>query len=140
MRMLALSILVLAACGGDDDNSNNNKIDASIKIIDAPKPIDAPPLPPDAPPVPPDAATPMNIATACDHACTALAACFMEPPDPDCNAGCAADLADCTTMQVATIDACSTELCGDIKNNMSPLLTCITNVTCVDMAVMNPRK
>jgi hypothetical protein len=143
MRKLALSIVLLAACGGDDNN--NKPIDASVqvidapKLIDAPKPIDAAVVPPDAPPDAPPA-TPMNIADACAHACTALSACFMEPVEPDCNTGCAEDLADCTAQQVATIDACSTELCGDIKNNMSPLIDCIVAVSCVDMAVAFPRK
>jgi hypothetical protein len=134
--MLALSILVLASCGGDDDNSNNNKIDASIKIIDAPKPIDAAiDAAPDAPPP-----TPMNILTACMHACDAISVCVMEPFGQECYDECAEDLADCSDAQVATIDACSTELCGDIKAEMSPLITCIMNVACVDMAVAFPRK
>jgi hypothetical protein len=135
MRTLALSILVIAACGGDD--SNHKQIDASIKIIDAPKPIDAAvDAVPDAPPD----ATPMNVVTACMHACDAIGVCVMEPFGQECYDECAADLADCTAAQVMAIDACSTEMCGDIENKMSPLLTCIQNVACVEMAVAFRRK
>lgn len=137
MRIVLLSVL-LFACNDKDSGSH---IDASVKLIDAPKVIDAPNVPMDAPPdAPPDAA-PMNVVTACMHACDAIAACIMEPSgDPDCYAGCQADLADCTAQQVATIDACSTEMCGDLKNDMSPLLDCIIAVSCVDMAVTDLRK
>jgi hypothetical protein len=136
MRTLALSILLLVGCNKDD---NNKQIDASMtpidaaKIIDAPKPIDA------AVDAPPDAPN-MNVVTACMHACDAFSVCAMEPLGQECYDECAEDLADCTAQQVAAVDACSTELCGDIENKDSPLLTCITNVTCVDMAVAFPRK
>ena len=135
MRTLALSILLLAAC----DNDNNKQIDASVtpidapKIIDAPKPIDA------AVDAPPDAPN-MNVVTACMHACDAISVCAMEPLGQECYDECAEDLADCTAQQVATIDACSTEACGDIENKDSPLLTCVINVSCVDMAVAFTRK
>lgn len=138
MRTLALSILLLASCTKDD----NKQSDAGIHVIDAPKLVDAPTPIDAAPDAPPDAppATPMNITTACDHACAALAACFMEPADPECNTECATDLADCTAAQVMTIDACSTEMCGDVANNMSPLVDCIAAVSCIDMAVTFERK
>ncbi len=123
MRTLALSILLLAACDKDEPK----QADAAIKVIDAPKPIDA------AIDAAPDAPN-MNVVTACMHACDALAACFMEPADPQCNTRCQTDLADCTVEQVAAVDACSTEMCGDIQNNDSPLITCITGVSCVEMA------
>jgi len=134
MRILPLLVL-LFACSKDP----NSHVDASVQVGDS-KLIDAPKPPVDAPPDASPDATPMNIVTACDHACTALAACFMEPPDPTCNTECAEDLFDCSAQQVAAIDACSTEMCGDIKNNMSPLLDCIMGVTCVDMLVKDLRK
>jgi len=132
MRTLLL-LVVLVACSKDPKSHVDAAVQVDSKLIDAPKPIDAPPD------VSPDA-TPMNIVTACDHACTALAACFMEPPDPTCNMQCAEDLFDCSAQQVAEIDACSTQMCGDPKNNMSPLLDCIVGVACVDMLVTNLRK
>lgn len=92
-----------------------------------------------APDAPPDAPN-MNVVTACMHACDALGVCFMEPADPGCYTDCQTDLADCTAQQVAAIDACSTEMCGDIQNNMSPLITCIMNVSCVEMATAFQRK
>jgi hypothetical protein len=133
MRILPLLLVVLVACSDDPKSKVDAAVQVDSKLIDAPKP------PPDAPPDAAPDATPMNITTACDHACTALAACFMEPPDPGCNMGCAQDLADCTAQQVAEVDACSTQMCGDITNNMSPLIDCITAVTCVDM-ITNLRK
>jgi hypothetical protein len=131
MRTLALSILLsplaLAACDKDDPK----RVDAAITIIDAPKPIDAAI---DSPPPPPDAPN-MNVVTACMHVCDAIAVCLMEPVEPDCYSGCAEDLGDCTAQQVATIDACSTEMCGDIKNEMSPLFDCVIAVPCVNGAM-----
>ena len=126
---IAILVFLLAACSNDSDNK---KVDAAVvivdsKIVDAPKPIDA------AVDAPPDGPK-MNIVTACTHACNAIAACFMMPPEPDCQMGCEEDLADCTDPQIATIDACSTEMCGDIQNGMSPLIDCITAVSCVQMA------
>jgi hypothetical protein len=137
---IALSIpvsILLAACGNDP----SPRTDAGIHVVDA-KAVDAKPIdaavdaPPDAPP---DAA-PMNIVTACMHACDAIATCIGQPPDQDCYDGCQTDLADCSAQQVATIDACSTQPCGDIENNMSPLLDCIVAVSCVEMAVTGSRK
>lgn len=130
MRTLAVSILLLSAC----DNDEPKHVDASITVVDAPKLVDA------APDAPPDAPN-MNVVTACMHACDALAACVMEPADPSCYMDCQADLADCTPQQVRTVDACSTEMCGDIANNDSPLVNCLTAVTCVEMAVAHfPRE
>lgn len=82
----------------------------------------------------------MNVVTACMHACDAIAACFGEQPEPECCSDCATDLADCTAQQVAAIDACSTEACGDIEAEDSPLLTCITQVSCVEMALRQRRE
>ena len=76
----------------------------------------------------------MNVVTACMHACDAIGVCVMEPLGQECYDECATDLADCTDAQVAQIDACSTEMCGDIENNMSPLIDCIVAVQCVEMA------
>lgn len=132
MRLALLSVL-LFACNSDPDSH----IDASVHLIDAAKSIDAPPPPP--PDAPPDAPN-MNVVTACMHACDAIGVCIQMPVDPDCYMGCQTDLADCDAQQVATIDACSTEMCGDIKNNMSPLFDCITAVSCVDMALTGSRK
>jgi hypothetical protein len=128
MRILA-ALLLIAACHKDD----NKSIDAAVHVFqDAPKQIDAP-KPIDAPTdSPPDGAS-MDIVTACDHACGALFACLMMQPDPGCTMGCQTDLADCTAQQVQTIDACSSQECGDIENNMSPLIDCIAAVPCVDM-------
>jgi hypothetical protein len=135
MRILALSILLFAAC----DNDNNKQIDASIKIVDAAKLIDAPKPIDAAVDAPPDAA-PMNIVTACMHACDAIGVCLMEPVEQECYQECAADLADCSAADVAAIDACSTQPCGDLKAEMSPLLDCIIAVPCVNMAVAFQRK
>lgn len=129
MRTLALSILLLAACDKDDPK----QVDASVKVIDAPIAIDAPKPIDAAIDAAPDAPN-MDVVTACMHACDAIAACVMQPPDQECYMECQQDLADCTAQQVATIDACSTEMCGDLKNNMSPLLDCIVAVSCVEMA------
>ena len=132
MRFLALSILLVAACGKDEPKH----VDASVTIGDA-KPIDAAvDAPPDAPP---DASN-MSVVAACMHVCDALGVCFMEPTDPECYSDCQTDLADCTAQQVATIDACSTEMCGDIEDESSPIITCITNVACVEMAVALRRR
>jgi hypothetical protein len=130
MRTLALSILLLAACDKDEPKH----ADASVKVIDAPPADAAVDAAPDARPDAPADAPNMDVVTACMHACDAIATCVMQPPDPDCYMGCQEDLADCTAQQVATIDACSTEMCGDIKGKMSPLLDCIIAVSCVDMA------
>ena len=130
---IVLFTLLLVACGKDPETHT----DASIHIVDA-KSIDA--APPDAAPdAPPDAPN-MNVVTACMHACDAIAACFSMQPQPSCYSECATDLADCSAQQVATIDACSTEQCGDIQNNMSPLIDCVTAVTCVQMALTSSRK
>ncbi|HEY5950222.1 MAG TPA: hypothetical protein VIV40_32225 [Kofleriaceae bacterium] len=139
MRTLLLSILIsssLIACSKDADNH----IDASIHVVDA-KPVDgAPDARPDAPPdAAPDAPN-MNVVTACMHACDALGVCVMMPADADCYSGCAEDLVDCTDAQVAAVDACSTEACGDIQNNNSPLITCLTSVSCVELAFKDSRK
>ena len=136
MRILALSILLFAACDKDD---NNKQIDASIKIVDAAKAIDAPKPIDAAVDAPPDA-TPMNIVTACMHACDAISVCVMEPLGQECYDECAVDLANCSAAEIATIDACTTEECGDVKGEMSPLLDCIIAVPCVDMAVAFRRK
>lgn len=130
MRTLALSILLLAACDKDDPK----QVDASVKVIDAPIAIDAPKPIDAAIDAAPDAPN-MDVVDACMHVCDALFVCVMQPPDPDCYTECQQDLADCTAQQVATIDACSTEMCGDIMNKMSPLLDCVIGVSCVDMAV-----
>jgi hypothetical protein len=124
---LTLLVVLLVACGNDP----KPHADASITLADA-KPIDA------AIDAPPDAGPSMNITTACMHACDAIATCFGEQPDPDCYSECAVDLADCTDQEVAAIDACSTEECGDEKD--SPIITCITQVSCVDMAATSLRR
>jgi len=132
MRIVLLSVL-LFACNKDPES----QIDASVHLVDA-KSIDAPP---DAPPDAAIDAPNMNVVTACMHACDAIAVCVGGPTgDPGCNMGCQTDLADCDARQVATIDACSTQMCGDIENNMSPLFDCITAVSCVEMAVTGSRK
>ena len=133
MRLLIVCLIVLAGCDGDKDNKKPDAGTIDAKLVDAPKPIDA------AIDAPPDAPN-MNVVTACKHACDAIGVCFMEPADQDCYDECAVDLADCTAQQVATIDACSTEMCGDIENQMSPLIDCITAVSCVEMAIAFPRR
>ncbi len=130
MRTLALSILLLAACDKDEPKH----ADASVTVIDAPPADAAVDAVPDARPDAPADAPNMDVVTACMHACDAIATCVMQPADPDCYMGCQEDLADCTAQQVATIDACSTEMCGDIINEMSPLIDCIAGVSCVQMA------
>ena len=128
---LVLASLLLIACSKDP----KAQIDASVAPLDA-KPIDAAiDAAPDAPPDAPN----MNVVTACMHACDAIGVCAMEPPEPDCYSECAEDLADCTAEQVATIDACSTQECGDLDED-SPLLTCIIGVACVDMAITGLRR
>jgi hypothetical protein len=122
MRSALLSLLLLAC--GDAPKPNT---DASITLIDAHM-IDA------TVDAPPDA-TNMNVVVACMHACDAVFACSGEQPAPECYSECATDLADCTDQQVAAVDACSSEECGDLKSDDSPLLTCITQVSCVDYAV-----
>jgi hypothetical protein len=118
MRIALLSLLLIA-CSKDPQPST----DASIHIADA--------TPPNTPST--DAPS-MNVTTACLHACDAISACAVgRPTDPDCNVECVEDLADCTDEQVATIDTCTSEPCGDIENNDSPLFTCITAVSCVGM-------
>jgi hypothetical protein len=140
MRSALLSILisvvpsvVLVACHKDPEA----KADAAIHIVDA-KLIDAAvDAPPDAPPD----ATPMNIVTACMHACDALGVCIQQPVPQDCYSDCQVDLSDCSTEQVAAVDACSTQDCGDILNGGdSPLINCISAVTCVEMALARPSK
>ena len=130
MRTALLAIL-LVACSKD----SGSRTDASVHVVDA-KAIDA--APPDAPPDAPN----MNVTAACMHACDALATCIGQQADPECYSGCATDLADCSVQQVATIDACSNEQCGDLQNNASPLLDCITAVSCVSgpMAMTSPHK
>ncbi len=130
MRTLPV-LLLLAACSKD----SKSNLDASIQIIDS-KPPDAPvDAPPDAPP---DAPVPMNIVTACDHACTAVGACVMMTPPPSCYSECATDLLDCSAQQIAAIDACSSEMCGDIENQMSPLVDCLDAVTCISAMLTSP--
>ncbi len=126
MRSALLSLLLLAC--GDAPKPNN---DASITLIDAHMIDAAVDAPPDAPPD----ATNMNVVVACMHACDAVFACLTEQPAPECYSECAADLADCADQQVAAVDACSSEECGDLKGDNSPLLTYITQVSCVDYAV-----
>jgi hypothetical protein len=128
MRLGVLSCL-LFACSKDPQPA----VDASVVLADA-KPIDAPV---DAPS--PDAPN-MNVVTACMHICDAVFACFRFPPDPSCYAECAVDLADCSAEEVTAIDACSTEECGDLENEDSPMVDCITQVRCVDAAVSRPSR
>ena len=127
MRTVICVLLVLSACGDPE----SARVDAAIVIIDS-KPVDA--AVPDSPP--PDAAVDPAIAAACMNACDALAMCFGGPSgDPDCNMGCAEDLVDCTSQQLADIDACLTEECGDDPKDPenSPLIQCIMAVPCVEM-------
>jgi hypothetical protein len=129
---LLLPLLVFA-CSKDPDT--HVSVDAGDRAVDARQPIDAPvDARPDAAPDAPN----MDVVTACMHACAALGVCVGQAPDAECQDGCQTDLADCTTEQVATIDACSTQDCGDLENNMSPLLDCITGVSCVSLATMRP--
>jgi hypothetical protein len=140
MRIALISVVLsvvpsslLVACHKDPEPQT----DAAIHVVDA-KLIDAAvDAPPDAPPD----ATPMNVVTACMHACDALGVCIQEPVPQDCYSDCQVDLSDCSTEQVAAIDACSTQDCGDILNGGdSPLFDCITAVPCVDMAFAPMRK
>ena len=133
----ALLALLLISCSKDPASHP----DASIHVVDAPKAIDAPPPPPDAAvDAPPDAPN-MDVVQACTDACNAISACLSGPTnDPDCIMGCETDLADCSTQQVAAIDACKSQMCGDIENNMSPLIDCITAVSCVQMAFTSSSK
>ena len=131
----ALLALLLISCSKDPASHP----DASVHLVDAAKTIDAPP-PDAAVDAPPDAPN-MDVVQACTHACDALAVCVNQPTgDPDCIMGCETDLADCTMQQVADIDACKSQMCGDIQNNMSPLLDCITAVSCVNMALTSSSK
>jgi hypothetical protein len=131
MRLMLASLL-LVACSKDPQAHS----DASIVLVDA-KVIDA--AVDAAPDAPPDAPN-MNVVTACMHICDALFVCLGQPTDAKCYSECAADLADCSAEQVATVDACSTEECGDIEGKDSPLLTCVVGVSCIDMALASPRK
>lgn len=138
--MLGSAVLLFAivACTKDSQqqlDAGVKPVDAKLndaKLIDAPRPIDA------ALDAPPDAPN-MNVVTACMHACDAIFVCLNEPVDGECYSECAEDLADCSAQQVAEIDACTSEACGDIENKDSPLLTCIMGVTCIDMALARPR-
>ncbi|HEY5922070.1 MAG TPA: hypothetical protein VIV11_10390 [Kofleriaceae bacterium] len=125
----ALLLILLAACGDPQ-----SKVDASVQVIDSPKPVDAPKPIDAAVDAPGPDASNMQIVATCTKACMALSVCFMEPVEPDCQMGCEEDLADCSVQQVMTIDACTTQACGDIMNNMSPLLNCIIAVPCIDPA------
>lgn len=131
MRLLLLTIL-LAACTessstpdaqGSDGNTVDStpptdaKVDATVDaMIDAM--VDAPPD-----------ATPMNITTACMHACDALSVCFMEPAEPSCYTECAEDLVDCSAAQVQAVDDCSTQPCGD---EGSGVISCLELITCIN--------
>lgn len=129
--LVPVLLVLAAACDGDGsslptDSGQPPMIDA--RIVDA-RPVDAPMI--DAPQV--IDAPAGSIANACMHACAALGVCFMEPTDPDCVSGCSADLADCSPQQVQQVDACSTQACGDIQNNNSPIITCLSAISCIDM-------
>ncbi len=130
MRTLLATLILCAACGDDGSSLpvDARAVDAAIdaRIIDAP--IDAPPdaYIPDAPPG--------AITTACTNACAKISACVMEPVDATCVAECSADLADCSATQVAEVDACTTQDCGDLADETtSPLLACLTAIACIDM-------
>ena len=127
MRIVLLSI-VLAACTKDTPTGTDARV---ITVIDAPS-VDAA-VQPDAPP---DA----TVLPACMHVCDALATCFGGPGNSQCYAGCTTDLGDCSAEQIATIDACSTQACGDPMNDMSPLIDCLRAVTCIEMAVSWPSR
>ena len=134
-RALACVLVIAATACGDDGASlpvdSGQRIDAAIdaRMVDA-RPIDAPTV---------DAPTPIDapagaITTACTNVCAAIGVCFMEPPDATCVAECSADLADCSAQQVQDVDACKTQACGDIESKTSsPLFTCLTAITCIDM-------
>ena len=123
MRTAISVLLVLCACGDPE----SARVDAAILIIDSA--IDAAP---DAPP--PDAGPDPAVVAVCMKACDTLAACFGgRSGDPDSTMGCTEDLVDCTSQQLADIDACLTEECGDDDDpESSPMIECIIAVPCVD--------
>jgi hypothetical protein len=128
MRTLLATLILCAACG-DDGSSLPVDARAVDAAIDA-RIVDAPIVLPDAyiPDAPPGA-----ITTACTNACAKIATCAMEPDVGGCVGECSADLADCSAAEVAAVDACTTQACGDIEGKNSPFLQCITAIACVDM-------
>ena len=122
MRALLLSLLSLlflsTACGDDGATSP----DASSDSPDAAT-VDAEVDPtPDAAPVPPDA----GPETLCGRLCATILTCFDEGGGgEECEAGCSADLADCSLDELGSLDSCSTLGCEEIVD-------CIVAVPCID--------
>jgi hypothetical protein len=122
MRIAIVMMMLVAACSDTPGQPDAQLADG--------KPADS--APPDAmvdamvdapPPVP------MNITTACMHACDALGVCFMEPAEPQCYTECAEDLGDCTAEQIQAVDDCSTVACGA---EGAGVITCLEVITCIN--------
>jgi hypothetical protein len=132
---LTCSLFMVAACGDDGGRSpaTTDAATDAIVIVDAlpDAPLDAPP---DAPPVDAPPTIPAEVTAACTQACNALGVCFGNT-DPgkldECVGECSLDLLDCSSPQVAAVQACSTEECGDEEGG--PIIDCLMAIACVEM-------
>jgi hypothetical protein len=115
MRTIGLALILLAACEEHGTRGPDAAVDDAGNLL-----IDAAPLPP-----------PPGIAQACAAACDKIALCEMQMPTPECNTGCAADLADCTPQQVMDVQNCAAMSCGTGPPENSPFIMCIEAIACI---------
>jgi hypothetical protein len=131
VRALAIVLLVAAGCGDD----SGKPIDAAV--VDAYAETDV--IEADARPVPdaridgaiiPDAAPEADASAAvvatCTTVCTAVAACAIVAFDT-CYTGCTGSVGDCSSSDLDTIAACSSQSCDGTP---PAIVACIQAVAC----------